>query len=281
MGLLDRIKNFFRRKDTKLLDDGNRETKKNQNNKFKETIQDYSDENLSPEQWQIRFLEQNNCSEYIKNQFILNYLTSIPELASIKDKESFQKAQDYNLHMIKSLRPPNKTRINSVVFFKRGEKNLCLELKNKKRTDSFYEIAVSTKNTDVEMLKNGFELDYKETRRYDTNSGIEIWRTKQEVKNGNRTGDIYQRESLGSVSQYHYSDNSGIKSAQKKYYDLTTGDDDIATLNGVNNCEEYIKESSPEIQKAYEERLMHKIQKSSNPNACKEYAGISIEEKTK
>ena len=66
MGLLDRLKSIFRR--NKLLGDGSEnrveETQSSEytkKSKFKDEIQQDANANLTPEQWQMRFLEENNC----------------------------------------------------------------------------------------------------------------------------------------------------------------------------------------------------------------------------
>ena len=112
MGLLDRLKSIFRR--NKLLGDGSEnrveETQSSEytkKSKFKDEIQQDANANLTPEQWQMRFLEENNCGKFIKNPYMVKVLSAVPEIANIKDKESFEKAQEYNYSVMpKDLRFP-------------------------------------------------------------------------------------------------------------------------------------------------------------------------------
>ena len=72
MGLLDKIKSIFKKNNHKLLEAGSQSvpvgaTNNSNKGKFKKEIQEASERNLTPEQWQRKFFEEQNLGKYVKN----------------------------------------------------------------------------------------------------------------------------------------------------------------------------------------------------------------------
>jgi len=276
MGWFNKIRELFKGKKY-LLEDGSKSDSRHlveSNMRFRDNLRSINDENLTAKQWQIKFLKENNCSEYINNPFILEYLISIPEIACIKDAESFKSAIDYNSS------------------FENNPRKQIIYLKGKK-TNGENDVRIQFSKSESKRLKNNIyvfygdnsskdAIDRIEYREYDIDSGIEIKRIEIDKENEIQNEKVYTRDtdSIGkaALTEYNSSSKAQITKYNTVFYDLTTAkSSDIGTLDGVNECypEEYpIEYQSGEESENYDNRLKNKIAKSLNSEACKKYEGI-------
>lgn len=286
MGLIDKIKSIFRKKDHKLLGDGSQgapERKTNENNRseFRKEIKEATKINLTPEQWQMKFLEESGCGKYTKNPFMVKFLTSIPEIACIKDEESLKKAMEYNYSVLgKDLRFPYE----EPYIYMKGN-----------REDIFISFQTNTSSQDI-LVYRSRENQKKEIKSvYDTDTGIEIERY---CKYNDRISYGYKRsnKSFGLVEM---SGNYPEVVSENLFFDLTqSSNSDIGTLDGIEFDEmdsfvfngsghgKQIRKEEFEInyngtKDKLAERVNKKILNSVNSNACKKYAGISEPENEK
>lgn len=259
---------------------------------FKESVKASAGKILIPEQWQIKFLKENNCSEYIKNPFILKYLLSIPEIACIKDAESYKSAKDYNSLFENNMR-------KQIIYLKgkktNGENDVRIQFSKSASKRLKNNIYVFYGNNLSEDAIDGIEdreydiesgIDRIEYRKYDIESGIEIKRSKIDKKDEIQIVKVYTRDtdSIGKatfteyLTEYNSSSKARITRYNTGFYDLTTAiSSDIGTLDGVAECspEEYpIEYQSGEGLEDYDDRLKNKIANSLNSEACKKYEGI-------
>lgn len=176
MRLLDTLKLIIKRiiKKNKLLGDGSRRTQNDEKfskeTEFKRRITKKSLENLTPEQWQLRFLEKNNFGKCIKNPYVVKFLTLIPAIAEIKDKESFENAQNYNYSVI-----PKELRFSfddPCIYLDNDGDSILISLSPNDNTSSYA----------ISVLKSREFNTENEQRVYDSKSGIEIERYKEEYR---------------------------------------------------------------------------------------------------
>lgn len=277
MGWFNKIRELFKGKTYLLEEAGSRNNPRHLEDRkrsFHDALRSKKDENLTAKQWQIKFLKENNCSEYINNPFILEYLISIPEIACIKDAESFKSAIDYNSS------------------FENNPRKQIIYLKGKK-TNGENDVRIQFSKSESKRLKNNIyvfygdnsskdAIDRIEYREYDIDSGIEIKRIEIDKENEIQNEKVYTRDtdSIGkaALTEYNSSSKAQITKYNTVFYDLTTAkSSDIGTLDGVNECypEEYpIEYQSGEESENYDNRLKNKIAKSLNSEACKKYEGI-------
>ena len=279
MGWFNKIRELFKGKKY-LLEDGSKSDSRHlveSNMRFRDNLRSINDENLTAKQWQIKFLTENNCSEYIKNPFILKYLISIPEIADIKDAESFKRAKDYN-----SLFENNSKK--QIIYLKGKNTNGENDVRIQFSRSTSKRLKNKTNNIYVCYGNNSFKdaIDRIEYREYDIDSGIEIKRIEIDKENEIQNEKVYTRDtdSIGkaALTEYNSSSKAQITKYNTVFYDLTTAkSSDIGTLDGVNECypEEYpIEYQSGEESENYDNRLKNKIAKSLNSEACKKYEGI-------
>ena len=82
MGWFNKIRELFKGKKY-LLEDGSKSDSRHlveSNMRFRDNLRSINDENLTAKQWQIKFLKENNCSEYINNPFIYLYFSQKNEI---------------------------------------------------------------------------------------------------------------------------------------------------------------------------------------------------------
>ena len=267
MGLLDRIKNLFRK--NKLLGDG-RENPNIQNtdqkeNEFKDKIAKEALENLTPEQWQKKFLEEQNLGKYIRNPFSAKFLLSIPEIAEIKNKESYENARNNNVELMSTREGNNLLLLNS----KNNANKTIISFSNDSVTNS-YTIGVE-RNYQILNERN------IQKRTYDMRSGIETERYISEQIGYHTTTNTYKRSNkFGLVEKYKGLPENNNRE-EGYYIDLTQQQDDIGTLDGTEHLTGnfYWEVSGEQEEVAYNRRLNDKINHSIDSKACREYAGIS------
>ena len=276
MGWFNKIRELFKGK-TYLLEDGSKRNPRHleeRKRSFRNALRSKNDENSTAKQWQIKFLKENNCSEYINNPFILEYLISIPEIACIKDAKSFKSAIDYNSS------------------FENNPRKQIIYLKGKK-TNGENDVRIQFSKSESKRLKNNIyvfygdnsskdAIDRIEYREYDIESGIEIKRIKIDKIDEIQNEKVYTRDtnSIGkaTLTEYNSSSKAQITRYNTGFYDLTTAkSSDIGTLDGVDECylEEYpIEYQSGEELEKYDNRIKNKVANSLNSEACEKYEGI-------
>lgn len=270
MGLIDKIKNIFKKNNHKLLEAGSQSvpvgaTNNSKKDEFKKEIQEASERNLTPEQWQRKFFEEQNLGKYVKNPFIAKFLFSIPEINSIKDKESYENAK----------------KENNTDFLFPGDVPMLTFTSNenkKKITVSFLKDFVNDSDIVEVVEKKQMPGEISTQRRkYDSKSGIEVERYTGTQIGNFLTETSYKRKknSFGLVEKYN--GNPEKNNREEGYFiDLTQKSDDIGTLDGAEkpSGDLYWEVSGEQEQKEYNNRLNEKINKSIQPNLCRKHMGI-------